>query len=96
MMDRILVNCEKVVNVTEGGIVIPESANKEKSVIGKVVAVGEGRYEKDGITRVEMSVKVGDKIMFVKNCGTDVKIEGKDYVMLHEHDVMGIINNPTF
>ncbi len=72
------------------GIIIPESADKEKPAQGKVVAVGPGKFE-DG-TRVPMTVKVGDTVLFSKYGYDEVKIEGEEYYILAESSVLAIIN----
>ncbi|MBA2628430.1 MAG: co-chaperone GroES [Rickettsiaceae bacterium] len=74
---------------TTGGIIIPDTA-KEKPMQGKVVAVGNGLRDKDG-KLVPLEVKVGDTVMYGKWGGTEVKIDGKDIVIMKESDVMGII-----
>jgi chaperonin GroES len=74
---------------TKGGIIIPDTA-KEKPVEGKVVATGNGRMGEDG-KLLAMDVKVGDRVLFSKYGGTDVKIDGLDYLILRQDDVLGII-----
>ncbi len=77
-------------NKTAGGIIIPDNA-KEKPVHGRVVAVGDGIYENG--QRVPMTVKVGDTILFAKwaSSANEVKIDGKDYVLIKESDILGIL-----
>jgi chaperonin GroES len=72
-----------------GGIVIPDTAT-EKPVQGKVIAVGKGKILEDGKVR-PLDVKVGDKILFGKYSGTEVKVDGDDYLVMREEDVMAII-----
>jgi len=85
--DRVLV--ERIEEeVTSGGIVIPDNA-KEKPSRGNIVAIGSGKLLDDGKTQA-LSVKVGDVALFGKYSGTDVKIDGKEYVVLKEEDLMGI------
>jgi chaperonin GroES len=74
---------------TKGGIIIPDTA-KEKPAEGKVVAVGNGKVGDDG-KRVPLEVKKGDRILFGKYSGTEVKIEGDEYLIMREDDVLGII-----
>ena len=74
---------------TAGGLIIPDTA-KEKPQEGEVVAVGKGRVLEDGTQRA-LDVKAGDKILFGKYAGTDVKIEGEDYLIMREDDVLGVI-----
>ncbi|MGB5987901.1 MAG: co-chaperone GroES [Desulfobacterales bacterium] len=89
LQDRILVKRVEEEAKTKGGIIIPDTA-KEKPVEGKVVAVGNGKVGDDG-KRVALEVKVGDRILFGKYAGTDVKIEGEEYLIMREDDVLGVI-----
>ena len=89
LSDRILVQRMEEDTKTKGGIIIPDTA-KEKPVEGKVVATGKGRMGEDG-KLLKMDVKVGDRILFSKYGGTDVKIDGIDYLILRQDDVLGII-----
>ena len=89
LQDRILVQRIEEEKTTKGGIIIPDTA-KEKPVEGKVVAVGNGKVGEDG-KRVALEVKKGDRILFGKYSGTEVKISGEDYLILREDDVLGII-----
>jgi chaperonin GroES len=87
--DRVLVESLESEEKTAGGIIIPDTA-KEKPQEGKVIAVGPGGKSEDGkIT--PMDVKVGDHILFGKWSGTEVKIDGKEYSIMKESDIMGII-----
>mgnify|MGYP000521052523 FL=1 len=87
--DRVLVESLESEEKTAGGIIIPDTA-KEKPQEGKVVAVGPGAKSEDGkIT--PMDVKVGDQILFGKWSGTEVKIDGKEYSIMKESDIMGVI-----
>ncbi len=87
--DRLIVKRLEEEERTKGGIIIPDSA-KEKPVEGKVIAVGEGRIKKDG-TKIPMEVKKGDRILFAKYAGTEVKLDGEEYLMMKEDDVLAII-----
>jgi len=87
--DRILVKRLEGEEKTKGGIIIPDSA-KEKPAEGEVVAVGLGRANDKG-DRIPMQVKVGDRVLFSKYGGTDVKIEGEDYLIMREDDVLGVL-----
>ncbi len=89
--DRILVQRLEEEGKTAGGIIIPDSA-KEKPAEGKVIAVGPGKLNDNG-DRVAMDVKEGDTILFSKYGGTDVKIDGEDYLIMREDDVLGIVEN---
>jgi len=87
--DRLLVKRLKEEEKTAGGIIIPDSA-KEKPAEGEVMAVGPGKANDDG-DRVALQVKAGDRVLFSKYSGTDVKIDGEDYLIMREDDVLGII-----
>jgi len=89
LQDRILVQRIEEEKTTKGGIIIPDTA-KEKPAEGKVVAVGSGKVGEDG-KRVALEIKKGDRILFGKYSGTEVKISGEDYLILREDDVLGII-----
>ena len=87
--DRVLVRRLEGEEKTAGGIIIPDTA-KEKPMEGEVVAVGPGARSEDGKLHA-LDVKAGDRVLFGKWSGTEVKIEGTDYLILKESDVMGII-----
>jgi chaperonin GroES len=87
--DRLLVQRIEEEEKSAGGIIIPDSA-KEKPQEGKVVAVGKGKMLEDG-KMVPLEVKAGDRILFGKYAGTDVKIEGEEHLIMREDDVLGII-----
>lgn len=87
--DRILVKRVEEETKTKGGIIIPDTA-KEKPLEGKVVAAGNGRTLENG-TKIPLEVKTGDRILFSKYAGTEIKIEGEEYLMMREEDVLGII-----
>ncbi|MBI5583074.1 MAG: co-chaperone GroES [Deltaproteobacteria bacterium] len=87
--DRVIVQRIAEEEVTKGGIIIPDSA-KEKPQEGKVIAVGTGKVLENG-TKLPMDVKVGDKILFGKYAGTEIKIEGEELLMMREDDILGLI-----
>ena len=87
--DRIIVERLEEETKTAGGIIIPDSA-KEKPQEGKVVAVGKGKVTEDGKV-MPLDVKVGDKVLFGKYAGTEVKFDGKEYMMMREDDILGVI-----
>jgi chaperonin GroES len=89
LQDRILVKRVEEEATTKGGIIIPDTA-KEKPAEGKVVAVGNGKVADDG-KRIPLEIKKGDRILFGKYSGTEVKIEGDEYLIMREDDVLGII-----
>lgn len=87
--DRVIVTRVAEEEKTKGGIIIPDTA-KEKPVEGKVVAVGGGRVLEDGSIR-KLDIKVGDRVMFGKYGGTDVTVNGEDYLILREDDLLGVV-----
>ena len=87
--DRIIIELVEAEETTLSGIVLPDSA-KEKPQEGNVVAVGTGRVLENG-ERIDLEVKEGDRIIFSKYSGTDVKYEGKEYLILRESDVLAIV-----
>ena len=89
--DRILVERIEEEEKTAAGIIIPDAA-KEKPSQGKVVAVGNGRKTEDGKV-IPLEVKEGDRILFGKYAGTEIKIEGKEYLMMREDEVFAVIEN---
>jgi chaperonin GroES len=89
--DRVLVKRLEEEEKTRGGIIIPDTA-KEKPIRGEIVAVGPGKMSDDG-KRIEMSVKVGDKVMFNKYAGTEIKVEGEEHLVMREDDIVAIIEN---
>jgi chaperonin GroES len=89
LQDRILVKRVEEETKTKGGIIIPDTA-KEKPAEGKVVAVGNGKMGDDG-KRIPVSVREGDRVLFGKYSGTEVKVEGEEYVIMREDDILGII-----
>lgn len=90
LQDRILVQRVEEETTTKGGIIIPDTA-KEKPAEGKVIAVGNGKVGEDG-KRIALEVKKGDRILFGKYSGTEVKISGEEYLIMREEDVLGIID----
>ena len=89
LADRILIRRIEEKESIRGGIIIPDTA-KEKPQEGEVVAVGPGRMNEEG-KRIAMEVKTGDRILIGKYSGTDVKIDGTEYVILREDDVLGVL-----
>lgn len=88
--DRILVQRVKEEEKTKGGIIIPDTA-KEKPIEGKVIAVGNGKLLDNGEVR-KLDVKKGDKILFGKYSGTEVKIDGEDHLILREDDILAVVD----
>ena len=89
--DRVLVKRTEELTVTKGGIVIPDTA-KEKPIEGKIVAVGPGKMSEQG-QRMALQVKAGDKVLFGKYSGTEIKVEGEEYLMMREEDILAVIND---
>ncbi len=89
LQDRIIVKRLEEENVTAGGIYIPDTA-KEKPQRGEIVAVGKGKVTEDGKV-LPMDVKAGDKVLFGKYAGTEIKIDGQDYLIMREDDILGVI-----
>ena len=87
--DRIIVERLEEETTTAAGIIIPDSA-KEKPQQGKVVAVGKGKVTEDGKI-LPLDVKTGDTVLFGKYAGTDVKLDGKEYLMMREDDILGVV-----
>ena len=87
--DRIVVKRQEEKEVKKGGIIIPDTA-KEKPQEGKVIAVGNGKVNEDG-KKIPLDVKAGDKILFGKYSGSEVKIDGEEYLIMKEDDVLAII-----
>ncbi len=89
LQDRVIVKRLAEEDKTKGGIIIPDSA-KEKPMEGKVVAVGKGKTADDG-KLIKLDVKAGDRILFSKYAGTEVKIDGVEHLIMREDDILGII-----
>lgn len=87
--DRVLVQRVEAEDKTAGGILLPESA-KEKPKEGKVISIGDGKLLDSG-ERSTFSVKVGDRVLFSSYAGTDVKIQGEEYMIMREDDILGIL-----
>lgn len=91
LYDRLLVERIEQESKTAGGIIIPDTA-KEKPMEGKVVAIGSGTRDENGNVK-PLDVKVGDVVLFAKWGGTEIKLDGKEYLVMKENDVLGIIDN---
>jgi chaperonin GroES len=88
--DRLVVEPLEAEEKTKGGIILPDTA-KEKPQEGKVVAAGKGKIDENGKT-VAMEVKVGDKILYGKYSGTEITVDGKEYMILREEDVLAVVD----
>jgi chaperonin GroES len=91
--DRVLIKRVEEKEVVKGGIIIPDTA-KEKPMEGEVVAVGPGKVSDDG-KRSAMDVKAGDRILFGKYAGTEIKIDDQDYVIMREEEILAVLETAT-
>jgi len=89
--DQVLVIREESEQKTPGGIIIPDTA-KEKPQEGKLVAVGPGRMDREG-KRIPMEVKVGDRVLFGRYGGTEIKIDGVEHLMMRADDILGVLES---
>ncbi|HVW24805.1 MAG TPA: co-chaperone GroES [Polyangiaceae bacterium] len=89
LQDRVLVKRVEEEQKTKGGIIIPDTA-KEKPIEGEVIAVGNGKVLEDGKVRA-LDIKKGDRVLFGKYAGTEVKIENVEHLILREEDILGVI-----
>ncbi len=89
LQDRIIVRRVQEEEKTKGGIIIPDTA-KEKPIEGKVIAVGNGKVQEDGKVR-PLDVKAGDRVLFSKYAGTEIKIDGEEHLIMREEDILGVI-----
>lgn len=91
LQDRIIVKRVEEEEKTKGGIIIPDTA-KEKPIEGKVIAAGNGKVLEDGKVR-PLDVKAGDRILFSKYAGTEIKIDGDEHLIMREEDILGVIES---
>lgn len=89
LQDRVIVKRVQEEEMTKGGIIIPDTA-KEKPIEGEILAVGNGKVQDDGSLR-KLDVKKGDRVLFGKYAGTEVKLEGAEHLILREDDILGVI-----
>ena len=89
LQDRIIVKRVQEEEKTKGGIIIPDTA-KEKPIEGKVLAVGNGKVLEDGKVR-PLDVKAGDRILFTKYAGTEIKLDGEEHLIIREEDILGVV-----
>ena len=89
LRDRLIVKRLEEEDRTKGGIIIPDTA-KEKPVEGRVIAVGDGKATEDG-TKIPLEVKKGNRVLFAKYAGTEVRIDGEEHLMMKEDDILAII-----
>jgi chaperonin GroES len=88
--DRVIVKPSTIEEKTKGGIILPDTA-KEKPIEGTIVATGPGKIKDDG-NPVQMYVKTGDKVLYGKYSGTEVKVDGEEYLIMRESDIFGILS----
>ena len=91
LADRVVVRPQEREERTRGGIYLPDTASKEKPQEGTVMAVGEGRLDDSG-RRVPVAVGAGDRVLFAKYAGTEIRIEDEDYLILAEKDILAVVN----
>lgn len=89
LKDRILIQRVAEAETTKGGIIIPDSA-KERPLEGKVIAVGAGKRLDDG-TLIKLDVKAGDRVLFGKYAGTEIKVDGQEHLIISEEEILGVI-----
>jgi chaperonin GroES len=89
LQDRVIIKRVKEEEKSKGGIIIPDTA-KEKPIEGEVIAVGNGKVQEDGTVR-KLDVKVGDRVLFGKYSGTEVKIDGEERLIIREDDILGVL-----
>ena len=91
--DRVIVKPAPADEKTKGGLIIPDTA-KEKPQEGEVIAVGNGKLLDNG-TRIAIDIKAGDKVLFGKYSGTEIKLDGEEYLILREDDILGVIEGSS-
>lgn len=90
LADRVVIKPQAKEEKTKGGLFLPDTASKEKPQEGLIVAVGEGKLDDNG-KRVPMSVSVGDRVLFAKYAGTEIKLDDEEYLILAEKDVLAVV-----
>ena len=88
--DRVIVKRVEEEETTKGGIIIPDTA-KEKPIEGLVIAVGSGKIEGEGKKKIPLEVKKGDRVLFSKYAGTEIKIDGEEHLIMKEEDIIAIV-----
>jgi|SRR5579872_749051 len=89
--DRVVVKARAMETKTEGGILIPDTADKDKPIEGTIVATGNGRIDSSTGKTHPLQVKVGDKVLFGKYAGTNIKLNTQEYLVMREEDIMGVL-----
>ena len=93
LSNKVVIEPVEAQTVTKSGIVLPETSANEKPRVGTIIAVGEGKWDEDGKRRIPMSVSVGDKVLFKKYGPDEIEIEGKEYLIGEEDDILAVIKN---
>jgi len=88
--DRVVVKASEAEEQTKSGLFIPDTA-KEKPQKGTIMAVGDGRWDDEGKKRIPLDVKVGDKVLFGKYAGTEIKVDGEEFLMMREDDLLAVV-----
>lgn len=91
LSDRVVVEPRETETQTPGGIFIPDTADKDKPIQGTIIAVGTGRYVEGKM--LPLQVKVGDKVLFGKYAGTNIKLDAQEYLVMREEDIMGVLED---
>lgn len=89
--DRVIVKPKDAIEKSKGGVILPDTASKEKPIEGVVIAAGPGKLNDEG-KRTPLEVKANDKIIFSKYAGTEIKVEEESYLILREEDILAIVN----
>lgn len=89
--DRVIIKPKDAIEKSKGGIILPDTASKEKPVEGTIIAAGPGKLSDDG-KRTPLEVKANDQVIFSKYAGTEIKVEEETYLILREEDILAIIN----
>ncbi len=90
LADRVVIKPQEREEKTKGGLFLPDTASKEKPQEGTVMAVGEGRLDDSG-KRIQVSLKAGDRVLFAKYAGTEIKLDDTDYLILAEKDILAVV-----
>ena len=91
LADRVVIRPQAKEEVTRGGIYLPDTASKEKPQEGTVMAVGEGRLDDNG-RRTPVAVQAGDRVLFAKYAGTEIRLEDEEFLILAEKDILAVVN----
>jgi len=92
LQDRVLIKPVEEETKTSGGIIVPDTASKEKPIKGEVIAAGPGKLNDDG-KRQPMDVKIGDHVLYGKYAGTEFKLDGEEYLIIAQNEIMAVFEN---